>query len=153
MKNYRELIVQYVENTISPKDRETLKSWIEEKEEHKYKFTKEIEKWSAAKEEIFVDPNKAYHRFATAINEKRNTKTATSLRYGKIIIKDEVFFSVIKRLEKAYGVEITSANERLNNTRFTGEFDIENVQEILEIFSKTVDFTYDIEDNKITINP
>ncbi|WP_299437464.1 FecR domain-containing protein [uncultured Aquimarina sp.] len=85
--------------------------------------------------------------------KKVNTEVYTAWMYRKMIIQDESFTSVIKRLERTYDVEIVSTNERLNNTRFTGEFDVENVRQILNVFSETIDFTYTIENKRIVIAP
>ncbi|WP_109301984.1 FecR family protein [Aquimarina sp. AU474] len=85
--------------------------------------------------------------------KKVNTALFTSWMYRKIILQNESFTEVCKRIERTYDVEITSTNEKLNNTRFTGEFDIENVRQILNVFSETIAFTYTIKDKKITINP
>ncbi|MBP2833305.1 FecR family protein [Aquimarina sp. U1-2] len=82
-----------------------------------------------------------------------NPDIYTSWMRKKIIVHNEPFKEVYKRIERTYDVEITSLNEKLNNTHFTGEFDIESVQQILNVFSKTIEFTYEIEDKKITINP
>ncbi len=82
-----------------------------------------------------------------------NTALFTSWMYRKIILQNESFTEVCKRIERTYDVEIESMNDKLNNTRFTGEFDIENVSQILNVFSETIEFTYTIKDKKIRINP
>ncbi len=88
------------------------------------------------------------------LQQKRvNTAVFTSWMHRKIMLQDESFAEVSKRIERTYDVEIESQNEKLNNTRFTGEFDIENVRQILNVFSETIAFTYVIKDKKITINP
>jgi len=103
-----------------------------------------------------LEPNDqaVYTKVHKTLNKSKvDTKTYTSWMQGKIIIKDEPFRDLYKRIERTYDVEIISNHQKLNTTRFTGEFDIENVQEILNVFSETIDFTYEIEDKKITINP
>ena len=96
---------------------------------------------------IFSKNNKALER------KKVNPALFTSWMHKKIILQNESFAEVYKRIERTYDVEITSLNQKLNNTRFTGEFDIENVEQILKVFSETIAFTYVIKDKKITINP
>ncbi|QKX04363.1 FecR family protein [Aquimarina sp. TRL1] len=89
-----------------------------------------------------------------SIHQKKvNTTVYTSWMSKKIIIQNETFAEVSKRIERAYNVSIHSHNKKLNTTRFTGEFDIENIEEIFMTFSKTLEFTYEIKDNTITINP
>ncbi len=85
--------------------------------------------------------------------KKVNTALFTSWMDKKIILQNESFSEVCKRIERTYDVEIISTNEKLNNTRFTGEFDTENVEQILNVFSETIAFTYTIKDKKIMINP
>ena len=96
---------------------------------------------------IFSKNNKALER------KKVDPALFTSWMHKKIILQNESFAEVYKRIERMYDVEITSLNQELNNTRFTGEFDIENVEQILKVFSETIAFTYEIKDKKITINP
>ncbi|AXT53450.1 DUF4974 domain-containing protein [Aquimarina sp. BL5] len=85
--------------------------------------------------------------------KKVNTEIYTAWMYRKMTIQDESFASVIKRLERTYDIEIINTNDRLNKTRFTGEFDVENVRQILNVFSETIDFTYTIENKRIVIAP
>ncbi len=96
---------------------------------------------------IFSKNNKALER------KKVDPALFTSWMHKKIILQNESFAEVYKRIERTYDVEITSLNQKLNDTRFTGEFDIENVEQILKVFSETIAFTYEIKDKKITINP
>ncbi|WP_074408072.1 MULTISPECIES: FecR domain-containing protein [Aquimarina] len=85
--------------------------------------------------------------------QKVNTSLYTSWMDKKIILQNEPFIDAFKRIERSYDVSITSHNKRLNNTRFTGEFDVENIEEILRTFSETLKFTYEIKGKDIIINP
>ncbi|EZH73240.1 hypothetical protein ATO12_19750 [Aquimarina atlantica] len=96
---------------------------------------------------IFSKDKKAMHK------QKVNTSLYTSWMDKKIILQNESFIDAFKRIERSYDVTITSHNKRLNNTRFTGEFDVENIEEILKTFSETLKFTYEIKGKDITINP
>ncbi|WP_298544360.1 FecR domain-containing protein [uncultured Aquimarina sp.] len=94
-----------------------------------------------------------YTKDQNRLNKKKvNTTFYTSWMYRKMMIQNESFAEVLKRLERAYDVEIISSNKKLNKTRFTGEFDIENVRQILNVFSETIDFTYEMNQNKILIH-
>ncbi|SEL84748.1 FecR family protein [Aquimarina amphilecti] len=107
-------------------------------------------------EVISLKPNDQaiYSKDNRMINKKIvNTVLFTSWMQKKMIIQNESFAEVIKRLERTYDVEIISTNQKLNNTRFTGEFDIENVKQILNVFSKTINFKYVIENKRIVIAP
>lgn len=96
---------------------------------------------------IFSKVKKVMHK------QKVNTSLYTSWMDKKIILQNESFIDAFKRIERSYDVSITSYNETLNNTRFTGEFDVENIEEILRTFSETLKFTYEIKGKNITINP
>lgn len=96
---------------------------------------------------IFSKDKKVMHK------QKVNTSLYTSWMDKKIILQNESFIDAFKRIERSYDVSITSHNNKLNNTRFTGEFDVENIEEILKTFSETLKFTYEIKGKNITINP
>ncbi|WP_103070315.1 FecR family protein [Aquimarina sediminis] len=87
------------------------------------------------------------------LKKKVNTMLYTSWMNKKMILQNESFAEAYKRIERTYDVTITSNNDKLNSTRFTGEFDVENIEEILRTFSETLNFTYDIKDKNIVINP
>ncbi|PKV50066.1 FecR family protein [Aquimarina sp. MAR_2010_214] len=96
---------------------------------------------------IFSKHKKIMHK------QKVNTSLYTSWMDKKIIMQNESFIDAFKRIERSYDVSITSHNKTLNNTHFTGEFDVENIEEILRTFSETLKFTYEIKGKNITINP
>lgn len=96
---------------------------------------------------IFSKHKKIMHK------QKVNTSLYTSWMDKKIILQNESFVDAFKRIERSYDVSITSHNKTLNNTHFTGEFDVENIEEILRTFSETLKFTYEIKGKNITINP
>lgn len=94
---------------------------------------------------VFTKMNNSYKK------RKVDTHVYTAWMNRKMIIENESFASVIHKLERAYNVTIASNNEQLNNTRFTGEFDVENIQQILDICSQTLDFSYTIKNKRIVI--
>ncbi|TSE08580.1 FecR family protein [Aquimarina algiphila] len=95
-----------------------------------------------------------YSKEKNVLDKKKvNTMLYTSWMDRKIILQNESFAEAYKRIERAYNVTIISQNRKLNNTNFTGEFDIENIEEILKTFSGTLKFTYEIDQNKILIHP
>jgi ferric-dicitrate binding protein FerR (iron transport regulator) len=96
---------------------------------------------------VFSKNKKVLHK------QKVNTSLYTSWMDKKIILQNESFSEACKRIERTYDVAIISHNKKLNNTRFTGEFDVENVKEILRTFSETLKFTYEMNQNKILIHP
>lgn len=85
------------------------------------------------------------------LKKKVNTLLYTSWMDKKIVLENESFAEVSKRIERTYNVSIINHNKELNNTHFTGEFDVENIEEIFRTFSETLKFKYDIKDKNIII--
>ncbi|MBW1294565.1 hypothetical protein [Aquimarina litoralis] len=70
MKEYLFLIDQYLNNTISQNDRETLLLWVTEKKEHENIFKKEIGNWSLSAKEIPVNTTKAFENLIALLKKK-----------------------------------------------------------------------------------
>ncbi|WP_108866921.1 FecR family protein [Aquimarina aquimarini] len=104
---------------------------------------------------VQLEPNDqaVFNKNVKILSKKKvNTSLYTSWMDKKILLQNESFSDVLTRIERAYDVTIICHNDRLNNTRFTGEFDVENIEEILKIFSETLKFTYEINKNTIVIH-
>lgn len=71
---------------------------------------------------------------------------------GKFVFNDTPFKTIIEKLERNYNVKFENRYKELENRRFTSSFDIEDIDKILQIFSKYMEFDYSITDNKIIIN-
>ncbi len=71
---------------------------------------------------------------------------------NRLLFENDPFHEIIKKIERSYNVEITCENFALNNTRFTGEFDIEDVNEVLATFNASTPFHYKIKNNQIIIS-
>ena len=72
---------------------------------------------------------------------------------GTLLFKNEDFNAIALKLQRFYNVTITNNNLALEEKKFTGRFDIETVEQILETFRKTNHFSYTIEGRNIIINP
>ncbi|MEX0314373.1 MAG: FecR family protein, partial [Allomuricauda sp.] len=72
---------------------------------------------------------------------------------GVLIFENERLENILRKLERHYDVSIKNNYAAINNNRYTGYFDIESVDEILKTFSKHKPFVYEVNGNKITINP
>ncbi|MCL6265423.1 FecR family protein [Flagellimonas myxillae] len=72
---------------------------------------------------------------------------------GQLIFKNEKFENIARKLQRHYNVIITNNNLALNEKRFTGRFDIETVEQILNTFQRTNPFNYRISNRQIIINP
>lgn len=82
-----------------------------------------------------------------------NVKPFIAWKQKRMVIINEAFKDIRKKIERSYNVTIIGNNKKLDQTHFTGEFDTEKVEEILNIFKQTIDFKFTIKDNMITITP
>jgi len=80
-----------------------------------------------------------------------NVDSYISWIYNKLLFVNEPFENIAKKIERSYGVKIYNGNKNLDSTRFYGEFDIENVEDVFKTFATSVPFEYHIEKNIITI--
>lgn len=71
---------------------------------------------------------------------------------GRIILKHTKFNTIIKKLERHYNVEIINNDEVLGNELITATFDIETIEEVLEVINEIHPINYEITDSKIVIN-
>lgn len=82
---------------------------------------------------------------------KVNTTDFTAWMDNKILFKNEPFKDLILNIERAYNVNVINQIPELENERFTGEFDEENIEDVIKTFSSRLDFRYKIENKTITI--
>lgn len=72
---------------------------------------------------------------------------------GVLLFKNETFNTIIKKLERHYNVSIINNNSKLEKEKFTGRFETENIEEVLNTFKRTASFNYKINKKEIIINP
>lgn len=82
-----------------------------------------------------------------------NTRNHISWIDGTLTFQKEDFGTIVKKLERHYNVSITNNYKYLEHKKFTGKFDIESIEQILNAFQKTNNFHYTINNNTIIINP
>lgn len=82
-----------------------------------------------------------------------NTDIYTSWRGIKLHFENEAFEDIVIRLEKWYGVDIYVEDEKLKKQRFSGEFENETLEEVLQIVNYTTRITFFRTDGKIIIKP
>ncbi|MGB3775962.1 MAG: FecR domain-containing protein [Leeuwenhoekiella sp.] len=70
---------------------------------------------------------------------------------GKLIMKKVSFSTIIKRLERHYGVQIKNEYTDLNERTFTATFESESIDQVLETFAIETPFTYEIDIDQIRI--
>ncbi len=75
----------------------------------------------------------------------------TSWKNEKLIFKREKFGALAVKLERWYNVQISVENKGLSEEKFTGAFENESLEQVLEAMKISVPFSYEINKNKITI--
>jgi len=64
---------------------------------------------------------------------------------NKLIFEDELFSDIAVLLERWYGVQIEFMDDTIRNYRFTGTFNKENINTVLNFLKESRTFNYDIE--------
>jgi len=82
-----------------------------------------------------------------------NVKKYTIWKSGVLLFENDRFENIIRKLERHYNVTIQNNSSVLNNIRFTGTFDIETIEQVLNSFNSYRSFTYTRNKNEIIINP
>lgn len=103
---------------------------------------------------VLLKPNfQANYEKSTLKNTiaKVNAADFTAWIDRRILFKNETFENITNKIERTYDVNITNELENFDRVRFTGEFDIETIEEILKAMSEISDFNYKINGRNITI--
>lgn len=74
-----------------------------------------------------------------------------SWKEGKLIFDNEPFRNLVTKLERWYNVKIEVKYQELNSARFTGKFDKETLEQVLNALVTIIPFKYSIKQNIITI--
>lgn len=70
---------------------------------------------------------------------------------NRLLFDNETFYGICRRIERTYNVTIKIEYEGLARKRFTGEFDVENIEDIFRTFSISKPFDFTIDNKTITI--
>lgn len=72
---------------------------------------------------------------------------------GILLFKNEDFFHITKKLERHFDLEIKISDIKVGRERYTGRFETETIEEVLQAFQLIKEFNYNINnENKININ-
>ncbi len=84
-----------------------------------------------------------------------NVKTENYIAWvdGVLVFKNESFEIITKKLERFYNKKITINYQNIKTEKFTGRFDVENIESVLKTFKSNTFFNYHIKENEIIINP
>jgi len=74
-------------------------------------------------------------------------------REGKLRFKNEKFETLIIRLERWYDINIINKNSSIENIAFTGDFESEDIEHVMETLKINVGIDYQIDDDLIIIRP
>lgn len=85
------------------------------------------------------------------ITESIDVEEFISWKNHVLSFKNERFEDLAKKLERWYNVEIDINNVELKNSRYTGTFEKETLEQAIEALSISLPFTYKINKNKIKI--
>ncbi|VAW16345.1 Putative anti-sigma factor [hydrothermal vent metagenome] len=103
---------------------------------------------------ILIEPSfqASFDRSSTSLSSKKvNTDNYLAWMQKKIVFEDLPFKELLVKIERAYNIVIENKNIGLNNQRFTGQFDIEEVDVVFKALSTSVYFEYETTSNKVTI--
>ena len=74
-----------------------------------------------------------------------------SWKEDKLIFDNEPFSNLVIKIERWYNVKIEVKYQELNSARFTGKFDKETLEQVLNALVTVTPFKYTIKQNNITI--
>jgi ferric-dicitrate binding protein FerR (iron transport regulator) len=77
--------------------------------------------------------------------------TNTAWKDGFLIFDNVSMEEVIKRMERWYGVTITTTNPKLLNYSITAQFKSESITQVLRLLEITSNVGYNIKDNNVTL--
>ena len=80
-----------------------------------------------------------------------NTYDHTSWISGKLVFKRTDIDRILKTLSRKYNVVIINKNEAFGKQKFTATFDVETIEQILDVFQETAVFEYTRTGNRIVI--
>jgi hypothetical protein len=85
------------------------------------------------------------------VSKKVNTNDYTAWMDKRIVFQDITLEEVLEKIARVYNVEIVNNNEAMKKEKFTGEFDVEDINTIFKALSTSIKFNYQIKKNRILI--
>lgn len=83
--------------------------------------------------------------------DKVDVSLYTAWINGKLVFKNNPFSEIKKKLERKYNVTIINNNSSLEKNTFSAVFDIETIEEVMEVLKRGYGIEYTIKQNQITI--
>jgi len=91
-------------------------------------------------------------KLPVAIQKEVKTEVYTAWTNNVLVINNESFDEIVRKLERWYDVKITLEAGSLLYSRFSGKFDRESIQEVLDVLRLIQPFKYTMSKNKIIIS-
>jgi transmembrane sensor len=85
------------------------------------------------------------------IQPSSKTEQTISWKENQLIFDNEPFSSLVIKIERWYDVKFLVNNPELNSARFTGKFDKETLEQVLNALVTVTPFKYNIKQNLVTI--
>jgi len=80
------------------------------------------------------------------------TEQIISWKENRLVFDNQKFSDLIVQIERWYDVKITVDYQELLSARFTGKFDKETIEQVLQALASVTPFNYKIKQNLITIS-
>lgn len=103
---------------------------------------------------IQLTPNQqgSFDRYSKKLDAKPvKVDFYTAWMQNKIVFRDMPMNQILSQIERTYNVNISNENKGISKARFTGEFDVENIETIFKALSTAINFEYEINSNRIVI--
>jgi len=71
---------------------------------------------------------------------------------GSLVFYNKSFQDIMKKLERHYDIKVTTVYKEIQEQKFTGEFDVETVDQIMNTFQENTMFNYMFKNNQLIIN-
>jgi len=85
------------------------------------------------------------------IAEKVDVTPIVAWKDGKLSFKNESFSTLAYKLEQWYDVKIHFEDTEVQEIKYTGQFEKENINQVLKYLQILTPFEYDMKVNEITI--
>ncbi len=90
--------------------------------------------------------------YTPSITSIKETEIFTSWKDEKWVIKGEPLGNLAVMLERRYNIQILFTSDELKRYRFTGTFQNETVEQVMQVLKLTAPLKYEIEKGEVTLN-
>ena len=113
-----------------------------------------IEEQSSTERSVLLIPGEmaTFNKQAGDLSKSKfNIRDLTGWKDGIIVFRNARYGQVIEKLERWYGVEISEDRIPMKDWNFTGTFENENLENLLNTLQFEYEFTYQIDKKKVNI--